>query len=127
MAEIMGSVPFLLLALLCVTLIATVGAIASRMLRFNYGYLTVLSLTVYTSTGFMIAAGAGFTVVLMASLLVSCYDATIGWKLATMCRANFVLEEEELKKIDYTHNLKLMLLIGPAFFTIGYLIADAVN
>ena len=117
----------LLLAILCVTLIATVGAIASRLLRFNYGYLTVLSLAVYATCGFFIAGIAGFNMVLLASLIVGSYDATVGWKLAKVCRANFVVEEEELEKMTYAYTIKVMLLVGPTFFSIGYLARNVIG
>jgi lipopolysaccharide export LptBFGC system permease protein LptF len=120
MNEIIHSLPIILGALLCVTFIDTVGAVASRKLKFNYGYLTVFSLTIYTLIGYGIAGMAGLNMMLLASLTVGLYDATVGWKLSQWCRANTNLPKELEEKLTTNYSLMVMALIAPVFAYIGY-------
>jgi hypothetical protein len=120
MTEILSSLPYIVGALLSVTLIDTVGAVASRRLNFNYGYLTVLSLSVYTVLGYCIASKAGLNMVFIASLLVGFYDATVGFKLSKTLKANIQVPQEIESKITVSHALMIMLFIAPLFAFIGY-------
>ena len=120
MNELLASLPFLFAALLAVTLIDTVGAIASRRLNFNYGYFTVLSLVAYTGIGYGIAGVAGINMMLIASLVVGLYHSMVGWKLSKVFEANVGVPKEFEDKLTYSHAMALLLLIAPLFAYIGY-------
>jgi hypothetical protein len=122
MDEMIRSLPLLLIALLAVTLVATVGAIASRRLQFNYGYLTVVSLAVYALLGYHAAAIAGIKMVLLAGFIVGTYDATGGFKLSKVCKAHLRIYGEEGKKITYEQALITMAVIAPLFSFVGYIL-----
>jgi Flp pilus assembly pilin Flp len=107
-------------ALAVVTLIATIGAWASRQFRFNYGYLSIISFILYLLLGYTVSSVAGLIMALLASLVVSFYDATVGWKLALWMKANTEMAEEELAKITPDRNLMVMLFIGPLFAIMGH-------
>lgn len=122
MPEMMNALPLIAFAILAVTLIDTVGAFASRRLQFNYTYLSVLSLAVYALLGYF---GAGMTsnkMVLLTSVIVGSYDATVGFKLSKICRANFGTFEKETEKVTYVYVLIAMIIIAPLFSGIGYAI-----
>ena len=67
-----------LIGLASVTLIDSIGSIASRRLQFNYGWLTILSLSVYTCTGYFIGEESNLNLVFAANCIIGFYDATIG-------------------------------------------------
>lgn len=120
MPEMMNALPLIAFAILAVTFIDTIGAFASRRLQFNYTYLSVLSLAVYALLGYF---GAGVTsnkMVLLASVIVGAYDATVGFKLSKICKANFGIFETE--KVTYGYVLVAMIIIAPLFSGIGYAI-----
>lgn len=120
MDEFFKALPLVGGGILGVTLIDTVGAVASRRLQFNYGYLTLLSLAVYFLIGYYGAGIAANKTVLLASLIVGSYDATIGFKLSKLCKPNLGSFEEDMKKVTYAHALLMMAIIGPLFSGIGY-------
>lgn len=126
MAEMIYSLPFIIAALLSVTLIDTLGAIASRKFDFNYGYLALISFAIYMLIGYYIAGVAGLNMVLLASFLVGFYDATVGFKLSRMCKANFVFPKEQLEKMTYSYTLRMMMLICPTFSFIGYIFRKSI-
>jgi len=122
MTELLNGLPFLLFAIFGVTLIDSVGAIASRKLQFNYGYLTPVSIGVYTLLGYLTAGVAGSTVVILYSLLVGFYDATVGLYLSRRCNANLGEMKEYGDNLTHRDTLGLMLVVAPGFALFGYLI-----
>jgi hypothetical protein len=118
----MNSLLLIAFAILAVTLIDTVGAFASRRLQFNYTYLSVLTLTVYWMIGYYGAGIASNKMVLLASVVVGAYDATVGFKLSKICKANFGIFEKETEKVTYGYVLVAMIIIAPLFSGIGYAI-----
>lgn len=122
MTELLNGLPFLLFGLIGVTLIDSVGAIASRKLQFNYGYLTPISLAVYGLLGYLTAGVAGSTVVILYSLLVGFYDATVGMYLSRRCNANLGELKEYSDNLTHRDTLGLMLVIAPGFALLGYLL-----
>lgn len=122
MNETMNSVLLFAIPLLAVTLIDTIGAVASRRLQFNYTYLSILTLAVYAMLGYYGAGTATNKMVLLASVIVGAYDATVGFKLSKICNANFGRFEKDTKKVGYGYVLVTMIIIAPLFSGIGYAI-----
>lgn len=115
--------PVLLSALLIVTLIDTVGAIASRKFNFNYMWLSVASAILYTCVGYQIALQGGLLMAIIINNLIGFYDATVGLKLALSLKANYVLKEEEKKYLTTQYTISSMLLIATVLALLGYIIA----
>jgi hypothetical protein len=122
MTQFLAALPFLLSGLLCITLIDTVGAYASRRLNFNYGYLAILSFAIYTVLGGVISKTHGLIIALLVNMVIGLYDATIGWKLSRRLNANTGLSNDELKELTPSTNLTVMLAVSLLFTYIGYLL-----
>lgn len=122
MTEIIRSIPFIVAGLIAVSLIASVGAIASRRLNFNYGWLTILSLMIYFMIGYYGGGIVQGRMVLIASLVVGTYDATVGWNLSKMFKANVEIPKDMEGKITYAYSLTVMAIVAGLFSGIGYAI-----
>ena len=90
-------------------------------LNFNFAYLSILSFTIYILLGYFIGAKANFSTALLASLIVGFYDATVGWKLSVMLKANMGMNTELIESISVTNALTIMLFVAPFFAFIGHL------
>lgn len=123
MIQITAALPYIIGALVAITILDTLGAVASRIFKFNYTSLAILSCTVYGLIGYLISPVSGLSMALLASLIVAFYDGTIGWTLSKKCKPNFGVSEELIQKISATSNLTVMLFIAPLFTFIGHLIA----
>lgn len=121
MEHFVPAIPYTLFAILLLTLLCTVGAIASRVLQFNFVYLSILSYLVYALLGYYISSKANLSTALLASLVVGFYDATVCWQLCIKLRANMGLETEQIKNLTTTKTLTIMLFMAPFFAFIGYL------
>lgn len=108
-------------AVLAVTLLCTIGAIASRKMQFNFVYLSILSYLVYIFLGYFVARKANLSTALLASLIVGFYDATVGWNLCKKLNANMGLESEQIKNLSTSKTLTIMLFMAPFFAFIGHL------
>ena len=117
----MVAIPYFLAGLLAIALIDTVGAIASRVFRFNYAYLSILSLVVYTAMGYLVARKAGFSIALLVNLALGFFDATVGLKLSMWAKANLGAYKDEVENTPVTHMLTIMLFVSMFFAYIGYL------
>jgi hypothetical protein len=115
-------IPALLAGLVAVTLIGTIGAIASRRLNFNYMWLSIASCIVYTYVGYRVAANYGPLMAVIINNLVGFYDATVGLKLAMGLKANYELSEEEKKYLTPPYTISSMLFIATALALLGYYI-----
>lgn len=113
-----------LIGLASVTLIDSIGSIASRRLQFNYGWLTILSLSVYTCTGYFIGEESNLNLVFAANCIIGFYDATIGWKLSVMLKANTGMSAEEKEIMNLKARLFIMFIIAFLFGYIGFLISN---
>ena len=114
----------ILIGIASVTFIDTIGSIASRRLEFNYGWLTILSLSVYTCTGYFIAEESNLNLVFTANCIIGFYDATIGWKLSIILRANTGMTDEEKAVMNLKARLFIMFIIAFLFGYIGFLISN---
>ncbi|HLT86265.1 MAG TPA: hypothetical protein VKZ57_01670 [Sphingobacterium sp.] len=110
------------LALLSVTAIDALGAIASRKFRFNYGYFTVLSFITYLLTGYFLSFVTSASSVLLLCGMVGIFDGTIGFKIAQRLKPYAGKVNYDEIKHDYSIVLMiffLAIIVG----AIGYAIA----
>jgi len=77
-----------LVGILAVTLLDSLGAIASRQLNFNYSLLSVVSFIVYVGFAFFLARQTDKKTTIILTGLLGLLDATIGWKLSELLGAN---------------------------------------
>ena len=122
MSSVYLTLPYIFGGIIVVTIIDTLGSIASRRLNFNYGYLAPISLMLYLFIGNQVSGLAGLKMALIASMIVGFYDATMGWKFAKLLKANTGISEEDEKKITVSMNLTAMLFISLAFAFIGHVL-----
>lgn len=110
----------LILSVLAITIIDTIGAIASRKLNFKYTILAVFSFAVYILIGFYGSKFWDINTAITIALLVGTYDATIGLWLSIKLKANMGITEEQLKRVIGIHSIIVMLITALIFSTIGY-------
>ncbi|RQO69109.1 hypothetical protein DBR40_19240 [Pedobacter sp. KBW01] len=79
---------YFLTGLFCITLIDTLGAVASRKFNFKYTYLSVLSFSVYIGIGYLLSSHFELIIILATNAFLGLYDSTIGLKLSTRLKAN---------------------------------------
>jgi len=79
----------LLIGLIFITLIDTLGAVASRKFNFKYTYLGMLSFAIYIVIGYLLS-GWDFELITVLAIcaLLGLYDSTIGLKLSIRFKAN---------------------------------------
>ncbi len=123
MAHYTFLLPVILLGLLGITIIDTVGAVASRKLNFRYMWLSVLSFAVYIFIGYTVSSQGGLLLAVIVNFLLGFYDATVGNQLAIALKANYMLKEEEKKYLSNHYSILSMMLFAPLMAFIGYLIA----
>jgi hypothetical protein len=113
--------------ILLISLMSTVGAIASRKLKFNYGMLSPISFIIYTFIGFLIAKDKPMDVVFACNALIGIFDATAGWNLLMKLKANTGGAEEQLVVLTEGQRTILMTVIAGVFGMIGYMIAHNIT
>lgn len=117
-------VVFILLGLVAITLVATLGAWVSRKFNFNYSRLTLISLSIYITIGYLVAKRAGLNAAILANAVMAFFDATVGWNLCLRFQAKLSLKEEESLNTPASIRVILMIVIGAACGYVGYLMAD---
>ncbi len=120
MEFLLQAIPYILVSLVAVTLLCTVGAIASRKFQFNFVYLSLFSYVIYIFIGYFVSSKANLSTAFLASLIVGFYDATVAWKLCIKLNANMGLESEQIKNLTTNKALIIMLFMAPFFTFIGY-------
>jgi hypothetical protein len=118
--NLLTTVLYILGAIGSVTIIDTVGAVASRKLNFNYGWLTILPLLVYTLAGYFISAYVNFSLVLLSSLIIGIYDATVGWKLALIFKANMVISDKDKGATSVNFRIVAVTIISFGCSSMGF-------
>jgi hypothetical protein len=121
MLNLIAAIPYTLAALLAVTILCSLGAVASRVFNFNFAYLSILSFTVYILIGYFVGGNANLSTAILSSLIVGFYDATVGWKISLKLKANMGINEELLDNITVSKALTIMLFVAPFFAFIGHL------
>jgi hypothetical protein len=116
------ALPYIIKGVILVTLIDTLGSVASRKLDFNYTYLALLSLLTYSSMGYYASVSHGLKTALIASFVIGFYDAIVGVWLSQVLKANSGLNAEEEK--NSFHPFMVLFLTGVAilFGFIGHLL-----
>jgi hypothetical protein len=114
---------FIIAGIILISLLNTVGGIASRKLKFNYGMLSPLSFVIYTIIGFLISKDKPVDVVFACNALIGIFDATAGWNLLMKLKANTGGAEEQLVVMTDGQRTILMTVIAGVFGMIGYMIA----
>ena len=110
------------IALLSVTAIDALGAIASRKFRFNYGYFTVLSFTTYLLTGYFLSFVTSLSSVLLLCGMVGIFDGTVGFKIAKRLKPYAGKVNYDEIKHDYSVVL-LIFFLAIIVGALGYAIA----
>ena len=110
--------------LLAITLIDTLGAIASRKFNFKYVYLSVFSFVVYTLLGYFVAREYSLNATIVSTCLVGIYDATVGWHFSLVLKANNGLTEEQMQQMNPLSRIISMIGIGIIFGYIGYFLGS---
>lgn len=77
-----------LLGVLLVTLLDSLGAIASRNFDFKYSNLSTVSTLLYLLIAFLITKKTDIKTGVIFSGLLGLFDATIGWKISMLLKAN---------------------------------------
>jgi hypothetical protein len=111
---------YLAAGLISITLIDTVGAIASRKMNFRYIYLSALSFLVYILIGYFISKQYGLTVALFINGIVGLYDGTIGLYLSLILKANNGMDDEQIQKMLGINSAIVMIITSIPFTLIGY-------
>lgn len=109
-----------LFSLVVITLIATLGAIASRKLRFNYAWLGLLSLALYVFNGYYLTQTYSLSMALLVNGLLGFYDGTVSMRLCLYFKARTGLEEEDLKSMISGKTGLTMTTMAFMFTLIGY-------
>ena len=123
MANYTFLLPVILLGLLGITIIDTVGAVASSKIHYRYMWLSVLSFAEYIYIGYTVSSQGGLLLAIIVNFLLGFYDATVGNQLAIALKANYMLKEEEKKYLSNHYSILSMMLFAPLMAFIGYLIA----
>src|SRR3954447_16931510 len=109
--------------ILLITLLNTTGAIASRKLRFNYGFLSPISFCIYTFVGYMISKDKPMDVALACNVLIGLFEAVAGYNLMMRLKANIGGTEEQLVVLTEGQRMALTTVIAGTFGVIGYMFA----
>ena len=80
--------PLFLIGVSLITLLDSIGSIASRELNFKYSYLFPLSLLIYVLIPFFITKRSDQKNGIIFAALLGLFDATVGWKISMILKAN---------------------------------------
>ncbi|TBO40244.1 hypothetical protein [Pedobacter kyonggii] len=106
-----------LIGLICITLIDTLGAVASRKFNFKYTYLSILSFAVYMGIGYFLSNHFQLIIIFATNSLLGLYDSTIGLKLSIRLKAN----SENIDTVESNAKMVISMIIVAVFFGfIGY-------
>lgn len=122
MTHLLEAIPFTIGAIVVIALLNTIGAITSRRFNYKYAWLSVLSFSVYSFIGYSMGPRLGISIAILCSLVVGFFDATAGWKISKLLKANFGIPDEFLEKLTVQTNLTVMLFVAPFFSFSGYLL-----
>ncbi|HSN62159.1 MAG TPA: hypothetical protein VLR49_14565 [Ferruginibacter sp.] len=117
-----NAVLYLFISIIIITIIDTLGAIASRKLNFNYAYLSILSFTVYMILGYLLSKQYNLPIIFFIAGLLGLYDGTIGFRLSIYLKANNRLETKKSKELLTVKTAVTMIIIACVFAYFGYLL-----
>lgn len=90
---------YLIPGLLIITLIGTLGAIASRKLNFNYAYLSILSAILYTAIAYLICKNSDLKIAIIINSFLALFDSTVGFLLSIKYKSNTSYTKEQSMKM----------------------------
>ena len=106
-----------------ITLLDSVGAIASNKFNIRYVQLALVSLAIYIFTGFILGKVTSYQETALYTALLGLFDGTIGLKLCIYFNANMGLDEERLQQMQGIQMSLMMIVVGLIFGTIGFALA----
>jgi hypothetical protein len=112
-----------LLGVTAVTTVDIIGSITSRKWNYNYSSLTPASFIVYMLIGFHVGRDSNVVTAIGTTCLVGIYDATVGWKLSLIFKANWGKYEERVQSMTTSSRLLQMIVIGIVFGFAGYFLS----
>ena len=118
-----NAVIYLLVGLAIITVIDTLGAIASRKLKFKYSYLIILSTAIYIYISYLTSAEYGLFPALLVNGLIGFYDGTIGFKLSILLNANTGLDKQKSMEHLNERTALFMIIMASIFAIIGFVIS----
>lgn len=113
---------YALVGLASITLVDTIGAIASRKMNFKYSYLSVVSFTIYILVAFFVAKDYSLPLALFINAILGLYDGTIGFWFSIILKANNGLTTEQINELLGVKSGFYMILISLIFSIIGYIL-----
>ena len=108
-----------LLGVLLVTLLDSLGAIASRNFDFKYSNLATVSTLLYLLIAFLIAKKTDIKTGVIFSGLLGLFDATIGWKISMILKANIGNLKTEINFVVWIIMAMLMTVFASIIGLIG--------
>jgi hypothetical protein len=115
-----GILLLFIIDLISITLIDTLGAIASRKLNFKYIYLSALSFLVYIVIGYLVSKPYSLTIALFINGILGLYDGTIGLYLSLTLKANNGMDDEQIQKVLGVNSAIVMIITSIPLTLIGY-------
>lgn len=91
------------------------GAIASRMLNFDFSWLTIPSAILYVTFSFLVGKRMSKWNTIIATLFLGLFDVTFGWYLATILRAN-------MTQVDFSKTPFIAVLISAVIICSIYML-----
>ena len=113
---------YALVGLASITLVDTIGAIASRKMNFKYSYLSVVSFTIYILVAFFVAKDYSLPLALFINAILGLYDGTKGFWFSIILKANNGLTTEQINELLGVKSGFYMILISLIFSIIGYIL-----
>ncbi|MEM6262903.1 MAG: hypothetical protein AAGI38_10375 [Bacteroidota bacterium] len=78
----------LIFGLLAITLLDTLGSVASRQLGFNYAFLSPISFLIYGATAFIATKQKDLSTGVTFASILGLFESTVGWQLSILFHAN---------------------------------------
>lgn len=111
---------FFVIGFVCITIIDTIGAIASRKLNFKYVYLSIFSFATYIMVSYQVSKEYGLMTALFANGILGLYDGTIGFWFSIVLKAHHGQSIEQLSEMLGVKSAITMILLAGIFPVIGY-------
>ena len=94
-----------------------VASAASRLLRFDYINLILVSLAIYLAAGYWGAHKRGFLFGLLLGALAGLTDATIGWWVSTLIHP---FSRMGIPPLELSLQLIILIVVTPLAFGLGF-------
>jgi len=94
-----------------------VASLASRLLKFDYANLMLVSLAIYFGAGYWGAHKRGFLFGLLLCTLAGLTDSTIGWWVSTLIRP---YSRIGIPALDLSVQFIILIIVTPLAFGIGF-------